>query len=75
MKDTSPKMTEYLNEKFESVSPGQRIEMATSMFDFAREIVISSRLKQERPGISDSDIKRELFSPVLRGFGVVKRSG
>ena len=46
-------------------SPGERVAMAFSLFDFVKEIVIGS-IKEGRPDISESDLRAEIF---LRFYG------
>ena len=60
MNDTSRHFTQMLEEKYRQVSSDERIEMATSMFECAREIVISS-IKNASPSISELDRQKEIF--------------
>jgi hypothetical protein len=60
MNDTPPELSRRLNEKYLRLTPDERIEMATSMFECAKEIVISS-ITNENPEISVAELKRELF--------------
>lgn len=63
--DTHPEIDKLLVEKFKQLSGEERVEMATSMFDTAREIVLAS-IKNKNPNISESEIKKELL---LRFYG------
>ncbi len=65
MKDTSDKMQKAYEDMIFKKSPGERVAMAFSLFDFAKEIVISS-IKEGRPDISKSDLRAEIF---LRFYG------
>ena len=42
MKDTSPEMERIVRERYRQMSPDQRMRIASSMFETAREIVESS---------------------------------
>lgn len=55
------RMRELIREK----SPAERIAMGCSMYDFAKELVKSAILR-EHPGLSDSEIRGEIF---LRFYG------
>ncbi len=58
--DTHPEIDKLLVERFKQLSGEERVEMATSMFDTARLIVISS-IKDKNPDISDLEMDRELL--------------
>lgn len=68
--DTHRQIDKLLFEKFKRLSGEERVEMATSMFDTAREIVMSS-LKDKNPGISEAEINAELLA---RFYGVKSHS-
>jgi hypothetical protein len=42
MKDTSPEMERIVRERYRQMSPDQRMRIASSLFETAREIVESS---------------------------------
>ena len=60
MHDTHPKITRIIHERMSTLPSEARLEMATSMFDCAQEIVIQS-LKNQNPNISNEEIKKELL--------------
>lgn len=61
MKDTSIKTENLLHELYKSKSGEERLTMGCSMFDFSKEIVISS-IKNKNPDISNKDLKIEIFN-------------
>lgn len=60
MNDTHPKIEKIIREKMSRLSGEERLEMATSMFDCARELVIQS-LKNQNPYISEEEVKKEIL--------------
>ena len=62
MKDTSKEVLDLQNQMFNKLEPQQRLEMMLSMFETARQIVLSSLPK----GLSPKEIKKQLF---LRFYG------
>ncbi len=60
MTDTSPEFTRLFEEKLRGLTPYERLEMASSMFESAREIVTAS-IKSAHPSICERDLKKELF--------------
>lgn len=42
MNDTSPKIEAMVNERYQRMTPDERVRIAASMFDTARAIVLSS---------------------------------
>ena len=65
MDDTTPQFTEKMIEMIRRKKPEERLAMGCSMFDFSKELVISSILK-ETPDISQGDLRKEIF---LRFYG------
>jgi hypothetical protein len=65
MNDTDPRMEKKMMEMMMSRTASERFEMGCSMFDFAKEIVVSS-IKQKNPGISRQELRKEIF---LRFYG------
>lgn len=63
--DTHPEIEKMLMERYKLLSGEERVKMATSMFDCAREIVISS-IRNKNPHISEDELNKEL---VLRFYG------
>jgi len=61
MKDTAPEIDDILHDLFRSKTGEERLLMGCSMFDFSKEIVISS-IKQKRPTINHKDLKIEVFN-------------
>lgn len=65
MNDTSPKMKEKMIEMIQAKTPEERLAMGCSMFDFSKQLVLSS-LKMRKPPLSSQELRRELF---LRFYG------
>ncbi len=60
MNDTPLKITEKMEAMIHLKTPAERLEMGCSMFDFSKQLVIHSILK-ENPGLSGTDLRKELF--------------
>lgn len=60
MTDTQPEMAKLYHQLLMAKTGEERLMMGCSMFDFAKSIVISS-IKNNHPGISPSDLRKELF--------------
>ena len=58
--DTHPKIKELLQKRYRSLSGEERVEMATSMFDCARDIVIQS-LRNTCPLMTEEELRKALF--------------
>ncbi|MFH1454525.1 MAG: hypothetical protein ABIH00_11200 [Armatimonadota bacterium] len=65
MKDTNPKINEKFINLIMEKTPAERLIMGCSMFDAAKQIVISA-IKEAHPGISDLRMKEEIF---MRFYG------
>ena len=65
MDDTSPQVKEIMKKLWQGKTPGERLAMGCSMFDFAKELV-RSNLRQEHAGIPLQTERQELF---LRFYG------
>ena len=65
MNDTSALMTDRIIKAMQAKEPAARLKMGCSMFDFSRQLVVSSILDQF-PNISKMEMRRELF---LRFYG------
>jgi hypothetical protein len=68
MKTEHPEAAALLKEKFKLLSAEERVEMATTMFDLAKSIIIDS-LRNKNPLISESEIESELL---FRFYGIKK---
>lgn len=65
MNDTHPDVAIRFRELIMRKSGEQRLLMGCSMYDTAKQIVLSA-VRNRRPGITDAEIKREIF---LRFYG------
>ncbi len=65
MNDTSARMQESYERMLLNKSPEERVRMACSLFDFSRELVVSS-IKAENPTISRKELQSQIF---LRFYG------
>ncbi len=65
MNDTHPEMTVLFRNLMMSKTGQERLLMGCSMYDAAKQIVLSA-IYNSRPGITDVEIKREIF---LRFYG------
>ena len=65
MFDTHPEIAVRFRDLMMSKSGEQRLVMGFSMYDTAKQIVLNS-ICNHRPGITDAEIKREIF---LRFYG------
>ncbi len=65
MNDTTPEIAVKMREMFQKKTPAQRLMMGCSMYDFSKQLMVSSILRQ-KPGISLPALRRELF---LRFYG------
>lgn len=65
MNDTDPKATQRIIAMFRRKTPAERLIMGCSMFDFARQFVVSS-LGQNRPPHFSGVFRQQLF---LRFYG------
>ena len=62
MNDTSPETAAYLDDIYKNKSGEEKLLMALSMYETARELVIASLA----PGLSKKELVKELF---LRFYG------
>jgi hypothetical protein len=62
MNDTAPEIQEKINEIYKNKSGEEKLLIALSMFETARELVISSLPNN----LSDKELRKELF---LRFYG------
>ena len=60
MRDTSSEITRKISEMFQAKTPMERLKMGISMYDTSKYLVTCG-IKQRNPGISDADLRRELF--------------
>jgi hypothetical protein len=60
MNDTSPQIMAKMVEMIQRKTPAERLAAGCSMFDFSRQLIISS-LRSKNPGISGSELRKELF--------------
>jgi hypothetical protein len=58
--DTTPRAAALFHELMMRKSPQERVRMASSMFETARRIVLSS-IRQNHPGISPTEERVQLF--------------
>ena len=65
MNDTRPEVAEKMMLLYSQKAPVERLVMGCSMFDFSRQLVISS-LRQGDVPLSSADLRRQLF---LRFYG------
>ena len=65
MTDTEPQVVEKMAELLRNHTPEERLIMGCSMYDFARQLVVSSLLQND-PHLSQGVLRRELF---LRFYG------
>ncbi len=65
MNDTHPDVAVRFRELMMRKSGEQRLLMGCSMYDTAKQIVLSA-IRNHQPGITDAGIKREVF---LRFYG------
>lgn len=56
MTDTPPEIQKILDERFQALTPTERVMMASQMFDSARQIILSSF----PPDLSEIEVKRRL---------------
>jgi len=65
MNDTHPEIAVRFRELMMSKSGEERLVMGCSMYDTAKRIALSA-IRNRRPGITDAEIKKEIF---LRFYG------
>lgn len=65
MNDTSARVQERYERMLLNKSPEERVRMACGLFDFSKELVISS-IKAENPAISRKELQSQIF---LRFYG------
>jgi len=53
-------MQKILDEKYAALSPGERVKIGFSMFDFAKQLAKSS-IRQSNPNISEKDLQKQVF--------------
>ena len=63
--DTASAISDRIIKAMQAKEPAERLKMGCSMFDFSRQLVMSSILHQF-PNISKTEMRRELF---LRFYG------
>ncbi len=56
MNDTPPEIQKILDERFQALTPTERVIMASQMFDSARQIILSSF----PPDLPEIEVKRRL---------------
>lgn len=66
MKDTSEPVLEIWQRNLVSKSSQERVEMACSMFEFSRQLVIASLMVVD-PNLTELQVKREVFRRFYRG--------
>ena len=66
MNDTNPDVAIRFRNLMMSKSGQERLLMGCSMYDTAKQIVLSA-IHNRQPGITDAEIKREIF---LRFYGL-----
>ncbi len=66
MNDTNPDIAVRFRNLMMRKSGQERLLMGCSMYDTAKQIVLSA-IHNRRPGITDAEIKREIF---LRFYGL-----
>jgi len=60
MNDTRPEIIQKQKEIYLAKSPGERLAICLDMIDFGRKLA-ESRIRSKNPGISDSELKAEIF--------------
>jgi len=65
MKDTSKPVLDRWQEGLDALSPQDRLEMACSMFEFARDLVADS-IRNQEPEITDKELGRRVL---IRFYG------
>jgi hypothetical protein len=65
MDDTSPEIKAVMARMMASKTPGERLRMASNMFDTARKLV-ETGIRIERPHISEAQLRGQVF---LRFYG------
>ena len=61
MIDTDKVALDKWHDAMDALVPEERLKMACSMFEFARELVADS-IRNEQAGISDVELKRKVFT-------------
>jgi len=73
MKDTPKEIDLKWKSNLLEISPEERIKIACSMFDFARDLVVES-IRNEFPNISDAELNRKTLrriygqQPWIKGY-------
>ena len=65
MNDTHPRVNQKIVEMMRRKAPEERLALGCSMFDFSKQLVMSS-LREENPSLSPASLRQELF---LRFYG------
>jgi len=65
MDDTDPKIKALIHKRMMALSPSQRVEMASQMFDAAREIILSSIPAHLPKGERLRRLAERLYGPEL----------
>ncbi len=60
MLDTPEEFSKKWEAELEELTPEERLRMACSMFEFARDLVVSS-LQNQNPDISSSELSRQVL--------------
>ena len=60
MSDTTPEIEVKIRELIQAKTPSERAEMGCSMFETSKQLIIRF-IKEEHPGISDAELKKQLF--------------
>jgi len=60
MKDTPNSFLEKWNERISSLPGEERLQMACSMFEFSRDVVVES-IRSQNKEISATDLMRQVF--------------
>ena len=65
MNDTSPEITEKINELFKEKTPLERLRMGCSMYDMSRSLIAYAILR-DYPAISKAHFRKAIF---IRFYG------
>ena len=73
MNDTSPEISKKMCEMIRSKSPIERLKMGCAMTSTSKQL-ITSAVKRKNPGISKTELRKELFLAFYRSdFDASKR--
>lgn len=65
MSDTEPAIDALYRKRLLQLSPGERVRMASGMFEAVRA-AIRSRLLAEQPDLSEADLQVRVFEQIYR---------